>query len=218
MQTSSSPAIRTVLVSCLAAATLAQAGVAAAQPAPPPIAPPAGEYAPPPSGAEAPGSVYDEQAQAYDRDYAERYSQWAAQYCVAHEQQRQKNATTGAVVGGVLGAIVGSNVAGHHQRTEGAIAGGALGALAGAAIGSSSTSNSDACPPGYGLRGAAPAFYYPPTPYGAAVIVGPAWYRPWAWGGDRWVYRPYRYWYWENRTYWRPDYRPGEWHYNYHRW
>lgn len=217
---SSLPTVK-VMAACLVVAAIAQAGGAAAQPpptSPPPVAPPAGEYAPPPVGAEAPGSVYDDQAQAYDRDYAQRYSEWAAQSCIAREQQRQKNATTGAVIGGVLGAIVGSNVAGRHQHTEGAIAGGALGALAGAAIGSSATSNSDACPPGYLVRAGAPTFYYPPPTYGMNVVVGPSWYRPWAWAGDRWVYRPYRYWYWEHRDHWRPDYRPGDWHYRYNRW
>ena len=39
-------------------------------------APPAGQYAPPPPGVTN-GGAYDDRTQAYDRDYAQRYSSWA---------------------------------------------------------------------------------------------------------------------------------------------
>lgn len=203
------------LAAGLALAALAQGGAAVAQPYGPPIAPPQGQYAPPPPGAEARGAIYDPRAQAYDRDYAQRYSEWAAQYC--ENRQRSNNTAAGAVIGGVLGAVIGSNVAGRHDRGAGAVAGGALGAVAGAAIGNNASTNPGSCPPGYVVRPGAPAFAYGPG-YSTAVVVGPSWYNPWFWSGDRWVYRPYRYWYWNNRTYWRPDYHPGRWQYRYHRW
>lgn len=176
----------------------------------PPIAPPSGQYAPPPPGSETQGAVYDDRAQRADRDYAERYSAWARQYCM---DKRANNTAAGAIIGGILGAVVGSNVSGRGSKTGGSIIGGALGATAGAAIGRNSAEQSGACPPGYYIRPGAPAFYYPGPP----VYVGPAWYNPWFFEGGVWVYRPYRYWYWTHEAYWRPGWRPGPWDYHYRR-
>jgi hypothetical protein len=179
-----------------------------AYPGGPPVAPPSGQYAPPPPGYEGQGAVYDDRAQRYDREYADRYSQWAARYCV---DRRNNNTAAGAIIGGILGAVVGSNV-------SGSIIGGALGATAGAAIGSNASTSPD-CPPGYYVRGGAPRFDYAPPGYGPApAYYAPDWYNPWAFEGGVWLYRPYRYWYWSHNTYWRPDYRPGRWDYHYRRW
>jgi len=187
-----------------------QGGYQNGPPGAPPIAPPSGQYAPPPPGSETQGSVYDDRAQRADREYAERYSAWAQQYCM---DKRANNAAAGAIIGGILGAVVGSNVSGRHSKTGGSIIGGALGATAGAAIGRNAAEESGACPPGYYTRQGAPAFYYP----GPAVYAGPGWYNPWFFEGDVWVYRPYRYWYWTHETYWRPGWRPGPWDYHYRR-
>lgn len=146
--------------------------------------PPQGQYAPPPGGA------YNVQAQQYDRDYAARYSAWAAQNCV---DRQHNNAVAGAIIGGVLGSVIGGGIAGRGEHFGGAVVGGAVGATAGAAIGSSST-DTRGCPPGYVIRAGAPAFYY-----GGPVVYGPAWYNPWLWSGGRWVYHPYREWYWRHR-------------------
>jgi hypothetical protein len=160
--------------------------------------PPQGQYAPPPPGAENSGA-YDAQTQAYDRDYAARYSAWAAQNCI---DRRNNNTAAGAIIGGVLGAVIGGNIAGRGEHFGGAVVGGALGATAGAAIGSSST-DTRGCPPGYYIRAGAPAFYYGGPYVAPAVVVGPGWYNPWFWSGGRWVYRPYRSWYWNHPGYWR---------------
>jgi hypothetical protein len=204
-------------VGLLFAFTLASgSGVAVAQtsyppPPPPASAPPAGQYAPPPPGAATPGAVYDEGSQSYDRSYAQSYAEWAAQNCI----DQRNNTIAGAAIGGVMGAILGAGVAGHRDQAAGAVMGGALGATAGAAIGANSGA---ACPPGYVVRQGAPAYVYaPPPPYGRSyayppeAIYGPAWYNPWVWTGGVWVYRPYRYWYWNNHAYWGPGYRPGRW-------
>jgi hypothetical protein len=159
-------------------------------------APPRGQYAPPPPGADS--RSYDYRNQQYDRDYAGRYSAWAAQNCV---DRRNNNTAAGAIIGGVLGALVGSAAAGHHERGEGAVVGGVLGAGAGAVIGSSST-DTRGCPPGYVVRRGAPAFYYAGPAYGSAYW-GPSWYQPWVWIDGRWVYHPYREWYYSHPTYWR---------------
>jgi hypothetical protein len=199
----------------LAAAAILTASAASAQPAyPPPSAPPAGQYAPPPPGADLPGALYDDPAQRYDRDYAQRYAEWAAQNCI----DQRNNTIAGAAIGGVMGAILGSGVAGRHDQAAGALVGGALGATAGAAIGSNAGAK---CPPGYVVRPGAPTFVYAPPPgyaYPAEVIYGPPWYDPWVWTGRVWVFRPYRYWYWHNHAYWRPGYHPGHWVYHYRRW
>ena len=170
-------------------------------------APPPGQYAPP-----AGGPSYDPRAEQYDRDYADRYQDWAARYCI---DRRNNNTAAGAVIGGVLGALVGSSVAGHHDRGEGAVVGGLVGAGAGAAIGSSSNPDSSVCPPGYAVAPGAPAFAYAPPAY-APVVVAPAWYNPWVFAGGRWTYRPYRYWYYGHPDYWRgrgrDRYERRQWH------
>jgi hypothetical protein len=123
----------------------------------------------------------------------------------------------GAAIGGVLGAVLGSSVAGRGAHVGGANAGGALGATAGAAIGANSTPG-PACPPGYVVAAGAPPFFYADPSYPVGVVYGPAWYQPWVWVDGRWVFRPYRYWYWDHRPYWRPGWRPGPWAYHYRRW
>jgi hypothetical protein len=208
-----------VIVSVLALNTVADATVSMAQSSPasdsrPATAPPVGQYAPPPTGAEAPGSSYEDQAQRFDRDYADRYSRWAVENCV---DQRNNNTAAGAVIGGVLGAVLGSNVAGRGAHGAGAVVGGALGATAGAEIGAN-TGDGAACPPGYMVRAGAPIFAYGGPVYPPAVVYGPSWYQPWVWVDGHWVYRPYRYWYWRNDTYWRPGWRAGPWTYHYRRW
>lgn len=193
------------------AAMLAQAPLALAQPGDyQEAAPPPGSYAEPPPGYNDGEAYYDDQAQSYDRDYADRYSAWAAQNCV---NQRNNNAAAGAIIGGVLGAVVGSNVSGRHNRTGGAIVGGAVGATAGASIGANSGNGAN-CPPGYVVRAGAPAFYYG----GPAYYAGPSWYNPWVFVGGRYVYHPYRYWYWNHKAYWKPGWRAKPYKYRYRRW
>ncbi|MEO8925743.1 MAG: hypothetical protein ABI306_01150 [Caulobacteraceae bacterium] len=218
------------LAAISAAAMLADASLAAAQPAqgygnsgqydnsgpPPPgqydnsggynnadqSGPPQGQYAPPPPGYGNGNAQYDDRSQQTDRDYAQRYQQWSAQNCI---DRRNNNTAAGAIIGGVLGAVVGAGVAGRGNAGAGALLGGALGAGTGAAIGSSSSSTAG-CPPGYYVRAGAPAFVYGGG-YGPGVVYAPAWYRPWVWSGGRWNYTPYRSWYWNHRTYWRPGWR-----------
>ena len=166
------------------------------------VAPPEGEYAEPPPDYQE-GSAYDPRYREYDERYGDYASRWATDNCI---RERQNNAVAGAVVGGVLGAVVGSNVAGRGNRTEGAIVGGALGATAGAAVGANSGSGVG-CPPGYVVRAGAPGFVYAGPAYGTSMYYGPSWYRPWVYVGGRWNYRPYRYWYWNNRPYWKQNRR-----------
>ena len=176
-------------------------------------APPQGQYAPPPPGYDNQGGAYDDQSQRTDDDYSQRYAGWAAQNCV---DQRNNNTAAGAIIGGILGAVVGSSIAGRGDRGAGAVVGGALGAGTGAAIGSNSSGGAG-CPPGYVVRGGAPAFYY--GGYGPGVVyAGPSWYRPWVWAGGRWTYRPYRSWYWNHRNYWRPGWRGRPWRRDGRRW
>jgi len=202
------------LATLLTVGALATAGEAAAQPGGP--RPPPGTFAPPPPGAEGPGAIYDRRSQLWDRDHAQRRAEWAARYCV--DARRRNNAGAGAVIGGVMGAIIGSNVAGSGSRGAGTVAGGALGAMAGAAVGSSTTpTRSDACPPGFVVIAGAPAFRFGPG-FSAAAVSGPSWYSPWFWTGDRWVFRPYRYWWWDNQGFWQPGWRHGRWSYSYRRW
>jgi hypothetical protein len=47
------------------------------------------------------------------------------------------------------------------------------------------------CPPGYVLGPGAPAFVGP-------VVYAPGWYNPWVWEGGRYVYIPYRTYYWRH--------------------
>ena len=172
-------------------------------------APPQGQYAPPPPGYEQGGS-YDDRSEQADQEYAQRYSQWAAQYCV---NRQNNNTAAGAIIGGVFGAALGA-AAGGRNPGAGAAVGGLLGAGTGAAIGSSSNVGGG-CPPGYVIRGGAPAFYWGGPP---VATWAPAWYNPWVWAGGRWVYHPYRYWYWQHRGYWRPGWRGGVWHERHRRW
>ena len=113
--------------------------------------------------------------------------------------QRTGNTAAGAIVGGALGAIAGAALTGGHS--SGALAGGAVGALTGAAVGSSEPTS---CPPGYVVRAGAPVFAYAGPAYDPGLA--PAWYQPWVWVGDRWVYYPYRYAYWFG-----PAYPHGHW-------
>jgi hypothetical protein len=221
-----------VLATVSTVAMLANATTVAAQPAsgydqgpppgydqgPPPqgdydrgAGPPQGQYAPPPPEAQMAGA-YDERTQQSDREYAQRYSEWAAQNCV---DRRHNNTAAGAVIGGILGAVIGGNVAGRGEHFGGAVVGGALGATAGAAVGSAST-DTRGCPPGYAIRVGAPAFYYGAPGYGYGYA--PGWYNPWVWSGGVWVYRPYRAWYWGHPRYWRPGFHGRAWRDRYHRW
>jgi hypothetical protein len=159
--------------------------------------------APPPGYNQAPygqpnGGAYDSRSQRYDDDYAQRYSAWAAQYCV---DRRNNNTAAGAVIGGILGALIGSGVAGHHERGQGAVVGGVLGAGAGAVVGSSSTDSSQ-CPPGYAMSPGAPVFAYGGPYVGVTFGSAPGWYHPWYQVGGQWYYRPYRRYYWEQHG-WR---------------
>ncbi len=157
---------------CLAAISmtvlLADATVAAAQPdqgypqdqgggqyggQPGDGAPPQGQYAPPPPGYEN-GGQYDAQSQQYDSDYGQRYSAWAAQYCV---DQHNNNVAAGAVIGGVFGALLGAGAAGPHNAGAGALVGGALGAGTGAAIGASSGAPAAARPAMWCVAGRRPS-------------------------------------------------------------
>jgi hypothetical protein len=190
-----------VCVAALLASTALDVVPAGAQPsgyAPPPgsdqdAAPPSGAYAEPPPGDEQ-GGDYDDQEQQQDEQYAQSYSDWAARNCVS----QANNTAAGALIGGIVGAGIGAAVSRNAGR--GALVGGAIGAGTGAVAGASS---SGGCPPGYVVSAGAPAFAYG----GPYVAYAPAWYRPWVWSGGRWVYHPYRHWYWGHRTYWRPGWR-----------
>lgn len=173
------------------------------------MAPPQGQYAPPPPGYEQ-GGAYDDQAQAADREYAARYSQWASQYCV---DRQNNNTAAGAVIGGVLGAALGA-AAGGRNAGAGAVVGGLLGAGTGAAIGANSNPGGG-CPPGYVIRAGAPGFYWAGPP---VATWAPAWYHPWVFVGGHWIYHPYRYWYWQHRNYWHPGWHARPWRSHYERW
>jgi hypothetical protein len=162
---------------------------------------PQGQYqghynVPPPPGYQ-PGDDQAEtsdQARAQDEQYSYAAEQWAARNCVT---QRANNTAAGAVIGGILGAVVGAGLGGRYNAGGGALAGGALGAVAGGAIANNASNSNPNCPPGYGLRPGAVAFYPGPV-YGPVVYAAPGWYDPWIFYGNRWIYRPYpyhRYWY-----------------------
>lgn len=183
----------------LGAATFSVGAAASAQPVT--VAPdqaasgPARYSVPPPPGYQASDAQQDasSKARADDDRYSYEAEQWAAQNCVA---QRANDSAAGAVIGGLLGAIVGSGLAGRHEHAAGAIVGGGLGAVAGGAIGASASSNPN-CPPGYVLAPGAARFYPGPI-YGDVIYAAPAWYDPWMWYGNHWIYRPYpyhRFWY-----------------------
>lgn len=199
----SSMHLRAAVAACAAAllaTTAFEAAPAAAQGYPSDVAPPQGQYAEPPQGMDQ-GGDYDDQAQQQDEAYADAYSRWAAQNCVS----QANNTAAGALIGGILGAGIGAAVS-RHPGTGAAI-GGAIGAGTGAVAGAASQG---ACPQGYVVAAGAPAFVYAGGPY---VAWAPAWYNPWVWVGGRWVYHPYRRWYWAHRAYWRPGWRgrPPHW-------
>lgn len=136
---------------------------------------------------------------ADDDRYADSAERWAQTNCV----KSQNNAAVGAVVGGLIGALVGNGVSSRRDRTGGTIAGAAVGAVGGAAVGGASSNNtSPGCPPGYVVRGGAAGFNYAYAP--GIAYAAPAWYRPWVFYGNRWVYRPYPYARWYGRYYARP--------------
>lgn len=136
---------------------------------------------------------------ALDDRYADNAERWAQNNCV----KSQNNAAVGAVVGGLIGALVGNGLSSRRDRTGGTIAGAAVGAVGGAAVGgASSNATSPGCPPGYVVRGGAARFDYAYAP--GFVYAAPAWYRPWVFYGNRWVYRPYPYARWYGRYYARP--------------
>lgn len=173
--------------------------------APPPgydVAPPGydGSRPPPPPPGYQPGPEAAQMAEQ-DRQYAIDAQRWAQAYCV----KSHGDVGAGAVIGGLFGAIVGSGLSGRHDHGTGALAGAAVGAAGGAAIASSTGGNatSPGCPPGFVVRGGAPAFYgsYGPT----YAYAAPGWYRPWVFYGGTWVYRPYPYHVWYYRHY---GYRP----------
>jgi hypothetical protein len=98
----------------------------------------------------------------------------------------------------VLGAIVGGAFGGRHAG--GAAAFGAVaGAGTGAAIAASqNNATSPGCPPGYVVRGGAPAY---PYTYPGYYYAAPGWYQPWVFVGGTWAYRPYPYHSWYYHTY-----------------
>jgi hypothetical protein len=69
------------------------------------------------------------------------------------------------------------------------------------------------------VRPGAPAFYYEGAVYDPRPIYAPPpWHQPWVWVDDHWLYRPYRYWYWNHPARWRPGWREGARTYGYRRW
>lgn len=151
---------------------------------------------PPPRGWRDQGGerVYQEE----DDRFAYGAERWAQDNCV----RSQNNAGVGAVVGGLIGALVGNAASGRRDRTGGTLAGAAVGAAGGAIVGgASSNATSPGCPPGYVVRRGAAGFAYGGPDF---VYAAPAWYRPWVFAGNRWVYRPYPYHRFYARHYWRP--------------
>jgi hypothetical protein len=157
-------------------------------------APPQGQYAEPPPGYDQGGGEYADQEQQQDAGYADAYGRWAATNCV----NQANNTAAGALIGGILGAGIGAAVSRNPGR--GAAIGGAIGLGTGAVAGASY--GAGACPPGYAMAAGAPVFAYP-----GYVAWAPGWYRPWVWAGGRWSYHPYRDWYWNHNSYWRPGWR-----------
>ena len=129
---------------------------------------------PPPPGYRPSEEDTSPQSRYEDDRYAYAAEHWAAENCI---QQQHANTAGGAATG----------------HGGGVAAGALIGGTTGAAIGHSAAVNSPNCPPGYVLRGGAPAFYAPPV-YGPGVVYGaPGWYDPWIWYGGHWIYRPYPY-------------------------
>lgn len=145
---------------------------------------------PPPQGYVSGGEDY-----GADARYAADAENWARNNCV----KSRGNTGAGALVGGVLGAIIGGGLAGRHDTGVGMAAGAAIGAVGGAAVASSTGGEtSPGCPPGYVVRGGAQTYAYVQSDY---VYAAPAWYRPWVYVDNAWVYRPYPYHSWYARTY-----------------
>lgn len=177
--------------------------------------PPAGydgtQPPPPPRG----WSADPDQQRFYAEDdrFAEQAERWAQGNCV----RAQNNTAAGAIVGGLIGALIGNGTSRPRDRTGGTLAGAAIGAAGGAVVGSAtSNQTSPGCPPGFVVRGGAPAFAYGPGFAPGFAYAAPGWYRPWVFAGNRWVYRPYPYHRFYRRHYvrpngWRrpPGYRPG---------
>ena len=158
---------------------------------------------PPPPGYQAGPDAAQQASQ--DQQYAAYAQQWAQAYCV----KAHADTGTGAVIGGAIGALLGSGIAGRHDRAGGAILGAGVGALGGAAVASGTNSNatSPGCPPGFVVRGGAPAFAYGGPNY---YYAAPGWYHPWVFYGGVWTYRPYPYHAWYYRHYrWGPRYYHG---------
>lgn len=150
-----------------------------------------GRTLPPPPQGYVPGA----EDRAADARYAADAERWARENCV----KSRPNTGAGALVGGVLGAIIGGGLAGRHDTGVGMAAGAAIGAVGGAAVASSSGGQtSPGCPPGYVVRNGAPAYAYAQADY---YYAAPAWYRPWVYVDNYWVYRPYPYHGWYYRTY-----------------
>jgi hypothetical protein len=166
---------------------------------PNPNTPPEGydgrELPPPPPGYEAGPDTARQDLE--DRAYAEYAERWARANCV----KAHGNPAAGAIVGGIIGSLLGAGMAGRGSEGAGAFFGGAIGAAGGAAIAGSADSNetSPGCPPGFVVRGGAPAFYFA----GPYFYAAPPWYRPWVYWGGSWVYRPYPYHSWYYRHYYR---------------
>jgi hypothetical protein len=172
-------------------------------PPPEPVAPDGydGTRPPPPPPGYAAGPN-DQQYAAQDRIYAQNAEAWARNNCV----KSRGNVAGGAAVGGILGALIGGALGGRHDRGAGVLAGAAVGAVGGAAVASSTGGEtSPGCPPGFVVRGGAPAWGYAPDGY---YYAAPTWYRPWVFIDGGWVYRPYPYHDFYYRT-WRAG--PG-WH------
>ncbi len=194
----------------MTAATPVMAQYGGQPPAPPPPAydydrPPPGydgsQTPPPPPGYQpAPNA---QQMAEQDRYYADRAQRWAEENCV----KSGGNGAGGAILGGLLGAIIGHGVGSRGDKGTATVAGAVIGGVGGAAIASNSgRQTSPGCPPGYVVRRGAPAYYYERD----YVYAAPGWYRPWAFYGGRWIYRPYPYHDFYARRY--PGYGHPEWH------
>jgi hypothetical protein len=154
-----------------------------------------GDQPPPPPPGYDPNEAPPQQGDE-DQQYARQAESWAQTYCV----KSHGNVAAGAVAGGIIGALIGSGVAGRGHRGGGAAVGAVVGAGAGAAVAANSGGEtSPGCPPGYVVRGDAPAFYYD----GPIDYAAPDWYRPWFFDDGRWIYRPYPYHVWYYNHYWR---------------
>lgn len=156
------------------------------------VAPPGydGTQPPPPPPGYVAGQRYGERQYVdQDRRYEAYVEDWSQRYCT----KARSNAGTGAVIGGLFGALLGAGVSGYRNQGTGALVGGLAGAAGGAVVGGSTANQtSPGCPPGFVVRGDAPAFTYDGYASGYDYAA-PGWYRPWAFYDGRWAYRPYPY-------------------------